>query len=367
MFTLVDHLSEKLKLKCRYTCIIQCCIKVEDEDVITNEVSNMSSAANEVKQQLHMVHNPFSSATSQPKLPDGKVNKSLGFSTQSVEEISGTGEVEILLFPGLNAMAVIKGSNQATLGTRINYIPKFQGSNTVDWSAANLVTPTGFNVRSTDNYAMWRVVSAGMQLKLLNPVDEDDGWWEACRVTAELDNDDWNLFTVNNSADILNNGCFVPVGQLSTGINIVNIVNEPSYSTGLLRDLHRVQFELHTQKDFHDFIQMRDDVRIPTEAIEAVDGTNYYMSFNSGYPEVQDLIKQYTDQNMDMVYVKLHCNNVTGSRFHMNLVMNQEIVFDPSQRESRFQTRCHNIGAGAASIHLNARRADGNAAHMVTE
>lgn len=369
MLTILDHLVEQLKLKCRFHCVIQCCLKVDEEDVIQQYTGKMS-AANEVKQQLHMLHNPFSSATSQPKLPDGKVSKSLGFTTQSVEEVTGTGLVEMLIYPGINSMVLFKDNDPAShLGNRGWFIPSFTGSNVVDWNAADLVgaTTAAFNVRSADNYAMWRMVSAGVQMKLLNPVDQDDGWWEACRVTAELDNNEWMLATVNDQTDVLNNGTLAPVNQLYTGINLANIVNEPSYSTGLLRDLHRVQFELHTQKDFHDFIHMRDNINIPTEALNSVTNIDYVATFNSGFDDPMELVNQFTDQNMDMIYIRLHCNTVNGSRFHMNQVMNQEIVFDPSERESRFMTRCHSIGQGAASIHLNARRADGNAAHMVTE
>lgn len=327
------------------------------------------SAANEVKQQLHMLHNPFSSATSQPKIPDGKATKSLGFATQSVVELSGFDTVQMLLFPGMNCCLVAEGVDEASLGSRSYYIPSFQGSNIVRWDGANLGTTNPFNVSQADNYAMWRMVSAGVQLKLLNSVEEDDGWWESARITTELDNTEWLLTTVDNQSDLLNFGAFAPVNQLFQGINSVNIANEPSYSTGLLRDLHRVQFELHTQKDFHDFIHMRDDIRINTAELEGVDATNFQAEFKSGFDGPQELIQQFSDQNMDMVYIKLHCraSGTTPSRFHVNQVMNQEIVFDPSERESRFMTRNHSIGAGAASVHLNARRNDGNAAHMVTE
>lgn len=335
-------------------------------------------SANEVKQQLHMLHNPFSSATPQPKIPDGKVSKSLGLATQAVEEITvptggpvpEPGLCEILLFPGINAMCLVKNTAKAGLN-RGYYIPKFQNSNNVNWDGNVIGTDTGFNVAQTDNYAMWRTVSAGMQLKLLNSVEEDDGWWEACRLTVEKDNTEWRLTTTDNQTDRLNFGTLAPVNQLNTGINLVNIANEPSYSTGLLRDLHRVQFELHTQKDFHEFIHMRDDIRLATSAQNGVsDPDTIEISFNPGYDDPIELIDNFTDQNLDCVYIKLHCRNgegVSPSRFHMNLVMNQEICFDPSARESRFQTRAHNIGAGPTSIHLSARRNDGNAAHMVVD
>ena len=326
------------------------------------------SAANEVKQQLHMMHNPFSSATSQPKIPDGKATKSLGFAQQSVEEFSGTGEVELLIFPGLNACTIIKGLDSPTpIGNRTFYIPRFQGANVANWDDA-VDSSTPFNVAQLDNYAYWRHVSVGVQMKLLNPVDEDDGWWEAIRLTAELDNNEWMLTTVDNSTDRLNAGVMAPVNQLFVGVNNNQIANEPSYSTGLLRDLNRVQFELHTIRDQSEFIHMPDDLRLAANALAGVDvTTDFQATFESGHENVRDLIEKFSDTNLDMLYIKLHCNTTNGSRFHLNQVMNTEVIFDPSERESRFQTRSHNIGTGAASIHQNARRADGNAANMVVE
>ena len=333
-------------------------------------------SSNEIKNQLHVLHNPFSDKTSQPKIPDGKANESLGFATQSVQEIAnaqGEDIMHILLYPGMNSGVVIDNAAQADVGARTYYIPTFFGSSGVDWDDAVDGGTATFNVRGQDNYALWRLVSQGLQLKLLNPVDQDDGWWESVRVTPELTNVDWRLTTGNNSSQPGgNNGTIAPVGLIKSLLSQQTLSNEQSYSTGLLRDLHRVQFECHGQKDFHDFIHQRNEIRLASNGITAIDKTtDFETQFALGAPDPVDVIEQFVDTSYDMVYLRLHCRANTGttpnlgSRFHLNCISNQEVVFDHEERESRFHTKTHTIGTGAASIHMQARRADQNAAKMV--
>lgn len=335
----------------------------------------LSMSANEIKNQLHVLHDPFSDKTSQPKIPDGKANESLGFATQTVQEVGnaqGEDTMHIILFTGQNSGVIIDNTAQAGLGARTYYIPTFFGSNGLDWLDLTEAIDAN-NVRGLDNYALWRVVSTGLQLKLLNPVDQDDGWWESVRVTPELSNVDWYLTTGNNSNQTGgNNGTIAPVGLIKSLLANQTLANEQSYSTGLLRDLHRVQFECHGQKDYHDFIHQRNEVRLAAAAQSAVDQTtDFEAQFTQGHADATDVIQQFVDTSYDMVYIRLHCRSNTGteptlgSRFHLNCISNQEVVFDHEERESRFHTKTHTVGSGAASIHMQARRADQNAAKMV--
>lgn len=337
-------------------------------------VTKKANVANEVMQQLHMFHNPFADTTSQPKIPDGKVNESLGFTTQSVTEVrnaQGITTLHMLLYPGMNGAVLIDnlelGSGLASLGSRTYYIPGFTGSSGANWSGAT-TTGTEFQVLGIDDYAQWRLVSCGLQLKLLNSQEEDDGWWEAIRLNVEHANGDYILTTTNNAASPATNGALAPVGLLQESqTKAGTLVNEQSYSTGLLRDLHRVQFELHGRKDYHDFISMRNQIRIPGGAQVNVDNsTNFEVEFQPAYDQPWDLANQFMDNSYDMLYIRLHCrdNNGTdslGSRFHVNAISNQEIMFDKAERESRFHTKSHSIG-GSIGSHNYARRGGQNAA-----
>ncbi|AQA27297.1 P1 [Avon-Heathcote estuary associated bacilladnavirus] len=367
MFTALEKVVDTLRL--RIFCFSACC-----NEVNASKKKGKKMSANEIKNQLHVMHDPFSDKTSQPKIPDGKANESLGFATQTVQEVGnaeGANTMHILLFPGQNSGILIDETAQADLGSRTYYIPTFFGSNGLDWDDLADAT-TAANVRGLDNYALWRVVSTGLQLKLLNPVDQDDGWWESVRVTTENTNVDWYLTTGNNSTQPGgNNGTIAPVGLINSLLSQQTLANEQSYSTGLLRDLHRVQFECHGQRDYHDFIQQRNEIRLAGAAISAVDKTtNYEAQFSLGHDDANDVINQFVDRSYDMVYIRLHCRQNTGttpflgSRFHLNCVSNQEVIFDHEERESRFHTRSHTIGSNANSVHMQARRADQNAAKM---
>jgi len=327
--------------------------------------------AEEIKSQLYTYHNPFSGTTSQPKIPDGKATHSLGFSTQSVLEISNGGGVEtmhFLLYPGMNSCLVAEGAFQSGLG-RTYYVPNFSRSGTVDW--ANVGTTSPFEISNNEGYAKWRSVSVGMQLKLLNSVEEDDGWWEACRVNEALNPADWLLTTADNGSLIetaLGKGALVPV-ELNRQLSTREIANEPTYMTGLLRDLHRVQFECHPVADEHDFTTMKDKIYM-----RAADYTHrtalVECSIDEPVPNAYELLENFVDQGHDMVYLRLHCRSRTaesnGSRFHVNLVENQEVIYDSNDRLARYQTRSKNIGDGNMDAHTRMRRGHGGAANMVS-
>lgn len=323
-----------------------------------------------VRDQLHVLHNPFAETTSQPKIPDGKSNDSLGFSTRHVSEYrnkDGTTTMEILLFAGMNAGAIIFGSD--TGSNRFYFIPGFEGSNSANWD--NFVDAnTDFTVKNEDRYGLWRLVSQGLQLKLLNPQEEDDGWWEAIRINEPLNTDAHALTTTNDSGDRATNGCVAPVFLPNT-FSMANLVNDSTYSTGLLRDLHRVQFELHGRKDYHDFTVGKDDMLMDSESALSLVPFEQVL-FNSGHDDAFELIQQFIDESYDMILIRLHCREngvgsegLQGSRFHFNLISNQEIYFPQAARENRFHTKSETIGASAMSIHFQGRRANQSAATLV--
>ncbi len=135
-----------------------------------------------------------------------------------------------------------------------------------------------------------------------------------------------------------------------------------------------MQFETHNRLDYHDFKQFRDKIDLPPRAIDSINNVkNFELLFkDNGESAPYDLYQQYIDDGYDMVYIRLHCREngagiaePNGSRFHLNCISNQEVNFESIERESRFQTDCHNIGIGAASLHSSARAGDGNAAKNV--
>lgn len=328
----------------------------------------------EVAQQLGVFHDPFSRATKQPKIPDGKVTESLGFSVQSVTEAtirSGSNVMHMMLFPGQNCGIIYDPENSADLGTRTYYVPEYGNAGGPDWSDLLGVAPVSGDVTLRDNYALWRIVSQGLQLKLLNPAEQDDGWWEAVRVTEPITTTDYFLTTTDDSSNVASNGALTPditrygATSISGGtLRDRNLVNEPSYSTGLLRDLHKVQFNLHGKLDHHDFSEQK--LEIDSGSISDYVPAILQAQFDQGIDNQYDLIKNYIDSGYDMIYLRIHGrpSGTTPTRLHVNVVSNQEVSFGTIQRESRYQTKSENLGS-AAEKHASVRNMQNSAAHIV--
>ena len=335
----------------------------------------MPASATEIQRQLMVFHDPFDRATKQPKIPDGKCTESLGFSTQSVVQLSNKqyqDTVHILMFAGQNSGYVATHVAQTNLGTRFYYIPGFTGSGGPDWSfISNL---DGGLIKQRDEYANWRVVSQGLQIKLMNAAEEDDGWWEAVRYSDALSTVNHALTTVDNSQNLSDDGTVAPVFEIDPedGGNITkrSIVNEPSYATGLLRDLNKVQFNLHGRKDHHDFTSQMNEIQ--SGPLMGVPAGQWEAIFKQGDVDAERIINQFIDDGYDMVYIRLHCRSNTGqspylgSRFHVNCVSNQEINFDSGQRESRYQTRSGNVG-DQSEMHAGLRNSSNAAASIISD
>jgi hypothetical protein len=341
----------------------------------------------QARQQLEVFHDPFSVATSQPKIPDGKAVHSLGQSNQSVGEFrnnTGNDVMHVILFAGQNAGLVV-GDNDDFLGTRNYRVFGYEDAGGPDWSRFETINSDAKQeIFNTDGYASWRIVSQGLRLSLLNAAEEDDGWFEAVRITDAKNARGWSLTTIENSTDRTNRGTFAPTvyaTSTSQGANIRGreLANEPSYVTGLLRDLKHFQFELHGVLDHHDFTQMSRRLNLWDETLDGTDvdppdvTTNYQTTFpEDASSEVYRLMDEYVDKGYDMIYIRLHCRTndaaqptLNGSQIHYNLVSNQEIIYQGNVRDSRYMSTSSNVGSDACSKHATLRRLRGPAAHMI--
>lgn len=335
-------------------------------------VKKRTPATTEIKRQLQVYHNPFSNATKQPKIPDGKVGESLGFQTQVVRELiaaqgtSTKGELTILMFPGMNAGAVVVNDVAGNLayvapGNKLNILG-YTDSNGLNYDG---VAGSGGSVVMNDSYANWRIVSQGLRLSLLNPAETDDGWWESARVHIPHDPASFKLFGNNLQKD-KTNGVVVPdflARSLHAGA--ISLVNENSYRTGTLRDLHKKLFTLHPQKDDHDFVKPRIITTLAAgDMFASGGGADEEVTFTPGSDNAQELIDSAVDFSFDFVVIKIH-GRPSGeeTRLHANMVCNQEIVFGPDMRESRFHTTTEN--AMDMDQHIHGIRQTNGSAHEI--
>lgn len=352
-------------------------------------MATAKKVSEKVAADLHMIHNPFADTTTQPKIPDGKVNDSLGFTAQDVFELKNaesttatplTNVVDLLLYPGRYGQ-LIAFNCEGNLSTRGYRLQQFDQAGSIGWVSARVAdggasgTPTGaVAVTDSEEYGQWRIVSAGLQLKLLNSQEEDDGWWEAIRLTQSENSNEWYLSTSNTTGETPadSDGLIAPI-QRASDFRTKDLANDPSYSTGLLRDLHAVQFELHGKTEYHDFIQGVTPMKWTAEEELSYTASLAEVRFNSGFDTALDMANTFCDNSYDMIYLRLHCrpndeNNATdnGSRFHVNCITNQEICFDHDSKENRFQTKNESIGEPICGMHFQGRRMLGNAATLIT-
>lgn len=148
-----------------------------------------------------------------------------------------------------------------------------------------------------------------------------------------------------------------------------SLVNETSYTTGLCRDLHKHVFKLHPIGDEHDVKQQMTTTQFTASDISTSVGSSsaatagVYKTFGSGLDTPRGAISDQISASHDMIYVRIH-GRAAGNptRLHYNMVSNQEIVFDNSERESRFHTLSQRVGN--FDEHHAASRASSSASHM---
>ena len=322
-----------------------------------------STYRGEVTDQLHLYHDAFAGTTASPKIPDGKAESSVGLHMQTVRETIGgrlNGDMYIVLFPGLGVCARIDGSNRFDTELGMIDFP--------EWRETSQYTGDGFTshisdyrIQRSDNLAKWRLVSSGLQMKLLNASEEDDGWWEAIRLHHDIASEDWSLKAFQPSG----------IGDWSIGSHLCRKVppagpietSDKSYATGLLRDLGKVQFDLKPTYKDHEFITPAASHNVITGG-GAINGTsadttnNNDVVFDPGSDVLQRLVREATDQSFDTILIKIHGrpNTTTPTRIHCNFVSNYEVIYDRSTDQSMFYTKSHDIGDAHMSMHRDANK-----------
>jgi hypothetical protein len=308
------------------------------------------------------MHNAFGKATSQPKIPDGRASTSIGLCTQSVFETRNDPEWNVqhfMLFPGMTTAVIYKSNNNAN-----DYKCADMGLGQIaDWSSVSEIT-------QGKRWSQWRIVSSGIQFKCLNTNDMDDGWFEAIRCHRALKTDDW--YAVNTVATDTANpgigGAVAPLGLLNDMI-VQSMIQHPSYVTGLIRDIHKFQFELHNVMDDHDFQRCQQLIKYNSNTF--FDGGAFYNPGNpagsfrmqSGIDDAKNIIDNYNDMSLDMVYIRVHSrphfensDTFAGTRLHVNVISNLEVVHDINAYESRFETKTNHVGADVIAQHHTLRK-----------
>lgn len=261
--------------------------------------------------ELRVYADPFSIATSNPKIPDGKATSSAGIKLQAVDEFvnDGSGEMQFILFAGINCGVIGYSIANDTLNFKTlrysNHIAYGPGTATGEITV----------IPGSNKISKWRCVSQGVRFSLVNNSDENDGWWEAIRWSPREDKSDFDLL-------IEDDGTRTPVPRETIASG--NLVEHPSYTTGKLRDIDKFLFQLRANTDDHEFHRIRD-------------------TYNDGPNEDSlDIQEDLIDHSYDFIYLKIHgrpsADGNPPSRVMAHCVCNQELIYDESSFLKRFQT-----------------------------
>lgn len=315
--------------------------------------------SSQMRNELAVMHDPFSKATTQPRIPDGKATHSLGERHQAVFEIApdpiGSGIISLVVYPGLGAgLAVYGASAIPVIPTGGPAVVGYGDFGDAQFSSLGaLATDADLSLENLDRIGRWRLVSQALNLKLLNPAEEDDGWWEAIRIKTPMLESDYCVAPKNNDWSNGYNGnnlCLAPRNVPGLFAQSTSLADEPGYTTGLLRDLHKVNFDLRPTADEVEFNDYAEVHNLPSLADTDPDncwGTSPavhnaltptdWFGFRDGNTHANRCIRGHIDFGHDMVYLRLHCRTEAGpSRFLAHLVSNSEVIYGNTEKESRY-------------------------------
>lgn len=247
--------------------------------------------------QVAILTDPFS-LVSQPKLWDGKKQSSSGIRLRTTGELtlSQVGPTYLCIVPGFSTNLTWETAPSLAH----NNIP-FRGhlSTAVDRS----------------NVKLARLVSTGLRLTMINNSDQNEGYWEAARISVQP-----NDFDVDTVTGALRYKLTQPTTPASanTGLSGANPIpdiilsNHATYQSGKLRNLESMQFKLNSVDNEHDF----------TPIFEPVTS------------------EMFLDQTFDMVLIKLHGRqqNTGPTQLMYDAVSNQEVIYLEDTSLARLMT-----------------------------
>lgn len=297
-----------------------------------------------LQSHLAVMRNAFSTATTAPKVPDGKVSSSVGQRNASSFTLnSAEGKITIALTPSL-AVPMLHCIESAVTQAKLNCVI----NNPELCFKAPSKTPAGVFSGNKDISALdrFRVVSQGLRLTPINNSESNNGWFEAIRVIQSYDRKnltayvstasgsstgspqtgDANQMTDANTA-AATGGFSIGVASEDSLIATVNWANHPSYVTGKLRDIGKHLFSLQTVSD-RELLPLTDDL-------------------TSGHLGI--------DTSFDTIYVRIHStpSNDLGTQtaIHVHMVQNVEGTYDASSPMSRYHSS--SFSAPGAVINTN--------------
>lgn len=308
-----------------------------------------------IRRYLAKFYDPFSNATLQPKIPDGKAVTSASIIYQKTQIINIAGGEKVAYFVSQPVATVPLFCLHDTIVN--NGTDDVQARVTVTWLNPSFTVweydATAKTLTQAKDHAIarWRVCSQGMHLACQNQTDKNDGWWEAWRLTTsgKRENIQVGFHGATNIPVIL------PIGaRVSAPDN--NIEKQASYTQGRVRDIHKVAFINNPNTLDHDFTDCYGVINTETPGWTNADNVilqsqygrteHATVQLKSAAPvETQQLtfLRSLIDLDYDTVVCKINgraADNINDATSIMAYVIqNLEVCYDEDALNQKFETR----------------------------
>jgi hypothetical protein len=189
------------------------------------------------------------------------------------------------------------------------------------------------------NIDKWRTVSQGMRITLLNNDQENDGWFESVRLKISMNEEHYTLSEFETDKARL-----IPNLNMFAAAKDRNIADQPSYMAGPLKDIHKVQFDLHHITEDHPFTVVPSAIDVgyfSTATPPAGNAPNRLFTFDRGEIGANRLVKTVVDNNCDviMLYIWGRKNVVSPSNLLIEVAQNSEIVYSEGSTLSKYHQK----------------------------
>lgn len=264
--------------------------------------------------------------TNNPRYPDGSMQWSQGTQFQLSSQLTQVAEelLEpnigrdplIVLYPGLTAgLAIFDGDDVETKywNDAVKYSikePMAQGNLTANWQADQL---------PENPVSYWRLVSAGLKLKLVNSTEDNSGWFEATRLRIASTND----FIRFNPDGSINPAKLPYIAQ-----NSAALVQNPGYMTDSLKNIGKYVFNLAPTAAQHEWNDLEKRYNWNQDSSAGV----LYDEITRHQHMPASMKRGLIDDSYDIVIIKIHGttgnNAESATRLQYHAIHNHEYVYE---------------------------------------
>jgi len=313
--------------------------------------------------------NPFSTATNQPKIPDGKCPASMGGKRHLTTQIN-FGEwdtYDIIISPRFDSpitwATAARAENGATTGPNDTNLhqPANKGSGTFnDNHPFNRAWVAGANSNeivqaSSAEISKMRIVSQGTKITLTNSTDDNDGWFEAFRFMPQPGINTYKQvqasavtgtpYTPSAEVDDIMFGNTVGDGSTTSQTTFdMNLASKSNYVTGKLRNIHRYVW---TNKPYEKDVDFKD---INTDL------------FMTNPPSTLDCTSRaFQDWDYDVIWIRVHGRGLPAAqeggcclptKLMVHLCQNVEAVFGEQNLLNSYMTKSPTYGTKRGNYSL---------------